>query len=868
MRETGQGAQGSPFDAVPSLPRALRSEVPRAISGSIAAIALAGALYVGFMPTGPVPALGPLLDPAHGVWAAARVAELPREQSLVLEGLSAPVEVRYDDRGVPHLFATTERDAMRALGWVHARDRLFQMELTVRKVAGTLAEVAGPDLLPVDRQSRERGLAQAAEAKWNALPGDSRIRDVVVAYVEGINQWVRDAGAQDLPVEYKLLGASPRVFQSQDVYYMLAEMSQTLAWQSDELERRAIEALIGEAATAALFPIEAPIQEPIQPVPGRTAPRYAAMKFPAPHVPGAGAVAAARRADDTRRRVALGPSMSHAAGALENPTRGEAVVGSNNWAVAPARSASGHALLSGDPHLSLSLPSIWYEVHIVVPGEMDVYGVALPMTPTIPLGFNRDGAWTATNTGADVTDFYLEVVDDSTSPTTYRLDGEWKALEQRVEVFRGRGGVVLATDTLRRTHRGPLLRTSEGWLSLRWTALEAGDEANAFRNAARATNAEEWYRAMEPYKAPAQNFLVADREGAIGIRSTGRYPIRPGDGRGDRIFDGSTSKVDWLGDWPVARYPQSLRPAQGYLASSNQQPIDPMVRSDYLGWDWPTPWRAMRINEILRADAAMTPEKMRLAQTDPRSALTEHVRGAVRAAVAARGAEATSADGEALAFLDAWDGRFDSESKGAVLYNAVLQELTRRTWDELAPPGERQRLATPNTMMLVRLFDDPASVWWDDRATTGVREGRDQILFASLHAAWESARSRFGNDPRAWRWGSERMASVKHLLQLPGFGRESLQVQSGPGTLSPNDGRGTHGASWRFVVELGDPVVAWGTYPGGQSGNPVSSRYADRLELWRTGALAPLRLPRSAADLSGAQLRSALTLRPIGGGAR
>ena len=860
MSGAGKGAE--------AMPLGVRTEVPRAISGSIAAAALAGALYVGFVPTGPVPALGQLLSPAHGVWAAARVAELPREQSLVLEGLSAPVDVRYDDRGVPHIFAKTELDAMRALGWVHARDRLFQMELTVRKVSGTLSEVAGADLLPIDRRSRERGLAQAAAAKWSALPNDSKIRGVVVAYVEGINQWVRDAGAQDLPVEYKLLGTAPRVFQSQDVYYMLAEMSQTLAWQSNELERGAIEALIGEDATAALFPVNAPIQEPIQPVAGRAAPRFVAVRFPAPRLPNAEAVARARSADDARRRVALGPSRNGAALSLENPTRGEAVVGSNNWAVAPERSASGHALLSGDPHLELSLPSIWYEVHIVVPGEMDVYGVSLPMSPSIPIGFNRDLAWTATNTGADVTDFYREVVDDSTSPTKYRLDGEWRALEQRVEVFRGKGGVVLATDTLRRTHRGPLLRTSEGWLSLRWTALEGGDEASAFRDAARATNAEEWYRAMEPYKAPAQNFLVADRAGAIGIRSTGRYPIRPGDGRGDRILDGSTSKSDWLGDWPIAKYPQSLRPAQGYLASNNQQPIDPAVRADYLGWDWPSPWRALRINEILRADAAMTPEKMRLAHTDPRSALTEHVRGAVRAAVAARGMEVTTTDREALAFLDEWDGRFDLESKGAVLYNTLLQEITRRTWDEMAPPGETQRMATPNTMMLVRLFDDPASLWWDDRATTDVREARDQILLMSLRGAWVGARSRFGNDPRAWRWGNQRMASVKHLLQLPGFGRESLQVQSGPGTLSPNDGRGTTGASWRFVVELGDSVVAWGTYPGGQSGNPVSSRYADRMELWRTGALAPLRLPRGAADLSGVQLRSVLTLRPIDGGAR
>ncbi len=841
---------------------AVRVALPASVGGSIAAIALAGALYVGFVPMGAVPPLGQLLDPAHGIWAAARVAELPRTEQVVLDGLSAPVQIQYDDRGVPHIFAATELDAVRALGWVHARDRLFQMELVVRKVAGTLSEVAGPQTLAIDRQARERGLAQAAEAKWTALPADSKIRTVAVAYVEGINQWVGDAGPEALPVEYKLLGTEPILFQSQYVYYMLAEMSQTLAWQSDELQRGAIDALIGSAAAAALFPLNAPIQEPIEPVPGRTAPRYAATTFPAPRTPSAAAIAAAHRAVNTRRRVALGPALDESAVGADDLTRGEAVVGSNNWAVAPARTASGHALLSGDPHLALSLPSIWYEVHLVVPGEMDVYGVSLPMTPSVPIGFNRDVAWTATNTGADVTDFYRETVNDSTAPTQYLLDGAWRALEQRVEQFRGKHGAVLATDTLRRTHRGPLLRTSEGWLSLRWTALEGGDEASALRNAARATSAEGWFQAMEPYKAPAQNFLVADRSGTIGIRSTGRYPIRPGDGRGDRIFDGRTSQVDWIGDWPVAIYPQALRPAQGYLASSNQQPIDPAVRANYLGWDWPTPWRALRINEILRADAAMTPEKMRLAHTDPRSALTEPLRSAVRQAVAALRDYATPADREALTFLDGWDARFDSESQGAVLYVSFLDELTRRTWDELAPPGESRRIATPNSMMLVRLFDHPSSTWWDDRGTDDVREGRDQVLLASLRAAWEGTRSRLGNDPHAWRWGNQRMASVKHLLELPGFGRESLPVQAGPGTLSPNEGRGTNGASWRFVVELGDSITAWGTYPGGQSGNPVSSRYADRIELWRTGALAPLRLPRAAADLSGAQLRSALILRP------
>jgi penicillin amidase len=845
-------------------------QLPRAFSGTVAACALGGALWVGFKPVGALPALGTLLDPARGVWAAARVAELPATQQLSLEGLSAPVEVRYDRRGVPHIFAKNSVDLARALGWVHARDRLFQMELTARKVAGTLSELAGQQTLPVDRQSRERGLALAAKARWDALPKDAPTRVEAIAYFEGVNAYVRSLRPEEIPVEYKLLGATPRTFEDHEGYSLLAEMAQVLSWQSEELQRGAIEAMIGREATDALFPVNSPIQEPIEPVAGRTAPRFAPMRFPAPSVPDAKALAAAKRAERAHVRVALGPDLRArdpelVRGAPQSFTRGDAVVGSNNWAVAPARSASGRALLSGDPHLGLSLPSVWYEVHLVIERELDVYGVTFPLAPVIPIGFNRDVAWTATNSGADVTDFYREVVDDSISPKKYQVDGEWRALTLREEVYRGKSGEVLATDTLRRTHRGPLLSTPEGWLSLRWTALEPSDEASALRSAMRATDAAGWYRAMESYRSPAQNFLVADRAGTIGIRATGRFPIRPGDGRGDRIFDGSTAKSDWIGDWPLAEYPQSLAPAQGYLASNNQQPLDPSVRPRYLGWDWPTPWRAMRINEILRADAGMTPDKMRLAHTDPKSVLTDMVRSALRAAAVAR-ADLMDADANAaLAYLEQWNGSFAPEEKGPVLFDALLNELQRRTWDEFAIPGENRRVASPSTMMLARLFEDAGSVWWDDRSTPGTVESRDQLLIESLKESWRATRTRRGNDPAQWKWSDVRQASIRHLLQLPGFSRDGLSVQSGPGTLSPNEGRGTFGASWRFVVELGDDVNAWGTYPGGQSGNPVSSRYADRVEQWRTGQLAPLLMPRMSAELGPEKLMSALTLSPAGG---
>ena len=823
----------------------------RTLSLILSAVALCAALFVGLRPIGPVPPLGQLLSPSTGIWSVVRSAELPAEQTLGLAGLSAPVDVRYDDRGVPHIFAATEADAARALGWVHARDRLFQMELIQRAVAGTLTELVGARALPLDQNARRLALAQGAHAKWEAIADTAVVKRDVTAYMDGVNAYIAQMRPEDLPLEYRLLGRRPRRFEPQDTYYLLIRMSQTLSFQQGELAFHAVEQLVGRAATEALFNSTAPIQEPIEPVPGRRAPVLSASwRLPAPAQP-----------DSTR--VAMARAYGQLAQAF---TRGEAAVGSNNWAVGPQRSASGHALLAGDPHLELTLPSIWYEAHLVVPGVLDSYGVSFPLAPIIPIGFNRDMAWTMTNTGNDVVDFYRETVDDSTSPRRYMLDGAWQELTLRVETYRDPAGSSIAVDTFYATHRGPMFRTALGWVSQRWTAREPSDEGNNFRDGMRATGVRDFYARMERFQTPAQNMLTADREGNIGIRSTGRYPIRPGD-RGDMVFDGSTRASDWTGNEPVSWYPQSVNPAQGYLASANQQPVDPAVRKGYHGNEWPSPWRAMRINALLRGDSAVTVDDMRRFHTDPRSELTPFIMTALGdAKAAAESAGTWTADDEAaFAHLAKGEPVFTPESSWAVLFGALVSQLTTLTWDELMLPGETRRVYTPSQMVLVMLLRDPTNAWWDDRRSGDAVETRDAIVLQALRTAWTDTRSAQGNDPSQWKWSNVRQINVHHLLRLPGFGRTGLAVTSGPGTLSPSENGGTHGASWRFVVELGPEVKGWGTYPGGQSGNPVSSRYDDRLELWRTGQLAELRFPRTPDALPAAQTRATLTFTPTEG---
>ncbi|HEX2723066.1 MAG TPA: penicillin acylase family protein, partial [Gemmatimonadaceae bacterium] len=448
----------------------------------------------------------------------------------------------------------------------------------------------------------------------------------------------------------------------------------------------------------------------------------------------------------------------------------------------------------------------------------------------------------------------------------YKIDGQWRPLEKRVEKYVGKDGRILAIDTLYFTHRGPMRRQLGQWLSMRWTAYEKSHEPDNFMSLGEARNVADWLDRMRDYVAPTQNGLVADRGGNIAIRSSGAYPVRPGDGRGDVIRDGSLSANDWVGRLPVDKYPSSLNPPQGFLASANQQPVDPAQNTAYMGSDWYSPWRAMRINALLAADSQLTPDKMRILQTDPGSAradafIPQLVAAARREDSAGRGDQALR---EAARILEQWDRRYTRGNHTAVLFEATMRELGRRTWDELsdakAPQADTYLL--PEEQTLLELLSFPESIWWDDRRTPA-REGRDAIVGASLRKAFTTLRAEKGPPQSSgWLWSNTRHANIRHLLQIPAFSALKIPVQGGPSTISPSSGKGTQGASWRMVVELGREVRAWAVYPGGQSGAPASSRYTNRLSRWAMGQLEPVQFPRKPEDLPRSHVISTLVLRP------
>jgi penicillin amidase len=841
--------------------------LPRPLVRGSQVVALAALLWLGFRGCSPAP-VGPFLDPVHGVWAVARGTSLDTRTARI-PSLGADVRVVYDDRAVPHIFAASIEDATRALGFVVARDRLFQMELSTRAAAGRLTELAGDRAFEVDRAQRSLGLPRAAERKLAAVDTGSDGWRAMMAYAEGVNAWIGSMGIDDVPLEYHLLGVRPSRWEPVQSIHLFNRMAWTLAHGDLELRVRQVEALVGREAAAALFPRNSPIQEPIVPN-GRREPRVDLATLPPPRRLDEREAKLLSALDRFRERVRL------TSGALDEP---DDAVGSNNWAVSPRRTQRGAALLAGDPHLELTLPSIWYEAHLVVPGQLDVYGVTIPGAPGIIIGFNRDVAWSFTNVESDVVDYFVEVVDDPRHPTRYRLDGAWRPFERRIETYRDKHGGVLAIDTVLYTHRGPVMQEGRLWLSMRWTAHDTTSETDALTRATRSRSASEWLDAMAGFSVPAQNGVVADRSGTIAIRSTGRFPVRAPGASGARLQDGSSTANDWRSALPVSRYPFAMNPAQGYLASANQQPIDPRLDSTYLGTNWYSPWRAIRINTLLRADSSVTPDAMQLYQTDPGSARADAFVPAFLAAAAALHAAGRS-DGTldtAARLLGEWDRRYTKDNQRAVLFESMMTALQDRTWDELARRpqlvmrkegrrGVRDRTAplrvdTPADQLLAILLRDPSSPWWDARATEQRVERRDDILADAMRDGYHRVREQHGEPGSGgWRWDHVHHANIYHLLRLEALSRLDIPVHGGPSTLNPSSAEGRFGASWRMVVELGPEVRAWTIYPGGQSGNAASTRYADRLSRWSAGELDPAVLPRTEAEIPANRITARLAL--------
>jgi penicillin amidase len=840
-------------------------------------LVLAAALLAGLgTRVGSLPPLGMLLDPADGLYRTARQAAYPERAELAIDGLEAPVTVVRDARGVPHIFAENHADATAALGYVVAQDRLFQLDFIPRVASGRLAAAFGPSSVQTDRFLRATGM------DWGAKNNLRRIRKeggkewkLLNAYTRGVNAYLGQLEMpEELPLEFRLLGYRPTRWSPLQSLRVLQYMTFDLTYRTDAARYATLRRRLGPRAYRRLYPRWAtglfspmvPPEESRKGAAGReereaSASSNSARKprqanGPPPTVRGlrsakslfAQARASLNTRDDDRNKLRGRPMHGFTSGK-----------GSNNWAVAGRRSATGRPLLANDMHLSLSLPAVFYEAHLVTP-QANAYGVAIPGTPTVVAGYNDDVAWGLTNTSADQIDHYALGLTDGGQ--AYRFEGEVRPLRTTVDTIEVNGGDPVR-DTLYYSHHGPVLMEQGagdefGAVALRWVAHEPSRTLQALYRMTRAEDAGELRDALRYWDTPMQNVIYADSS-EIGIVAAGLLPVRKGGG-GAGLLDGTTSRNDWTGRVPFDELPQARAPQRGYLFSNNQQPTG-STYGHYLNHDWRTGYRSMRIDSLLRGKKRHSRADLKRYQADVR-VMQHAVLAPLLDTLGNGGALSPRADRLRRRLLG-WDGKASRGSRRVVGFDAFYRALRSLTWDEVTFSGE---VPTPEDAVLHQLLAErPQSRWLDVQATPDRREDATGLLRVALEAAADTLASRYGDRPRP-RWGARHKVLFRHLTQNEALSALSRGPVSYPGydaTLSPARGdTATHSAAWRMVVDFStDPPTGQGIYPGGQSGTPFSPLYDLHLKSYVNFAYYDLKKPRCPGALADGAL-ARLELRP------
>lgn len=753
------------------------------------------------------------LGVALALWVNVRTRLPQRDGASPLPGLQAEVSVRYDRWGVPHLRATHEADLYRALGYVHAQDRWFQMEMLRRLARGELAEVLGPKLLPTDRLFRTLTVRQWADTQAQRLNPADPSTQALQAYLDGVNHFIRTG---PLPLEFQLLGLPRRPFSAADTLSVAGYLAYSFA---NALRTEPVFTQIRDQ----LGPAYLSVIEPL----ATTPPARMAPNVPLPAL-------------TELARLGLDAADSAGLPLLE---------GSNAWAVSGARSRSGRPILAGDPHIGFAVPSVWYEAGLEAPG-FTLHGHFAALIPMALLGHNAQFGWSLTMFQNDDMDLIAEQTSPD-HPGQVRHHGAWVAWSERQESVAVKGQAPVAL-TLRRSPHGPIvndalpahaLPTSTP-IALWWTLLESENPLlRAFYQLNRADTLDKARQAASQIHAPGLNIVWANAAGDIAYWSAARLPIRPAGVDPQFVLDGSRPEADKLGWRPFSANPQQENPLGGLIVSANQAPT-----ASVPGYYAP-PDRARWLTQALAdPDVRWDTAGMQRLQQAHLSDTAQESATALRILMGDPDALPV-AEQRLLALLAAWNGRHAVNDVAPTLYHQWLYEVLRAAMaDELGEAGFDLLLRTRRIESIaLRLLLDPAAPWWDRRDTPQVRETRDHIVQSAWRAALTHLRTTFGTDPTTWRWGRAHTLTHVHPLgrqapldrvfnvgplEVPG-GREVPNQHSFQ--IGPAPWRVTSGPSTRRVIDWGDLTQTLGATPVGQSGSWGDAHYADQAATFAQG---------------------------------
>jgi len=727
---------------------------------------------------------------------------------LALAGLSGEVRISRDEHGIPTIAAVNDRDAAFALGFVHAQDRLFQMDVMRRSGAGRLSEWFGPVTLRADRFSRTLGLYRLAERQYALLSPE--LRTALDAYAAGVNAYLTHHDGA-LPPEYQLLRVRPEPWRPADtlVWGKLMDLQLAANFRSELLHARLAQHLTPEQLDI-LYP---------------------------PHdhdgaVTLSGGPAALKGLPLDAIYASLPPQVGP-------------IFASNNWVVDGRHTVSGKPLLANDPHLGLSAPSVWYMARIATPDGVRE-GVTAPGGPFIVIGHNARIAWGFTTTASDVEDLFIERL-DPTDATRYQTPAGSEPFATRQEAIRVKGAEA-ETLTVRSTRHGPVISDlGDGYaqpaptgtaLALEATWLADDDRSpNALWGINHAGNWQEFRAALKDFVAPQQNMVYADVDGHIGFIAPARVPIRA-KGDGWMPAPGWSGEYEWTGFIPFDDLPQALDPPSGRFVSANNK-IVPDSYPYFLGRGWDLPNRALRINELLDATPKQSPEATAAIQADTLSPMARDLLP-LMLQVQPKSKEAA----DALDRLKSWDRRMERDQTAPLIFAAWLRAFNRTIFaGKLGAAFDDYWDMHPDVIRLI-LTEHPD---WCDAAPAETTASCAPHLSAALDQALAELRQRYGDDMNSWQWGRAHVAQFTSqfwssvpviggliALGIPADGGYDT-INRGAGRISNADApyADTHGSTLRMIVDLSDIAASRFMIAPGQSGNPLSSNYGDLLQAWR-----------------------------------
>ncbi len=764
-----------------------------------------------------------------------------------MAGLSAAGDVHFDEYGIPHIYAQTWADAVRILGYLHASDRLWQMDMFRRQASGNTAEIIGKEGLESDLMVRRLGIRRSSEALWKSDQIPAELRQELQAYTEGVNLRMQELG-EKLPLYFQALGYQPHPWTEADCLVFNKYMGWDQSGTNDDLWFGTMVDKLGVSAVEELWPLDRPYEEPTVEIQVRR------QEIPAPRI---GNVAGAAAAFPAAFRAL----------SVKSPFRGLSY-GSNNWAIDGTKTKSCKPMLCNDPHLGFQLPSIWYTAHLSANGK-NVVGATFPGSPGVVIGHNDRIAWGITNMQSDAVDYFVETIDPD-DPLRYRHRGAWRQMERITEKvpIRGEEDYTLEIDN---TVHGPIISRDKQAISLCWTGLGPTAEVVAFWEVQHAENLTQFLQGAAKLVVPALNLVYADVDGNIAIHPTGTLPIRT-EGQGRIPLEGASGEFDWKTMIPRDEMPLAVNPRDHFVASANGCPTG-QGYPYYLGWMWDCSYRKRRINDLLKEADNVSLESMKEIQLDAYDKAAERFLPPMLAALPEDSKDQLT--NEARRAVADWDYIADHDAIGATIWLRWLSHYRDAVWDDewetrgIEKIGGSWGFSGTNRRdpmlevleFLTRDYSD--SRWFDDRRTPEV-ETRDDIARRSFASAIASLRKDFGETLSDWRWDKHNVLFVRSLSGQRELGREGGAVVGDAYTLNPggNIGGVGGGASFRMIVDFGQMNQSICVYPGGQNENPTHPNYADQIPLWAKGSYVPMRMESDAARLATPKPGSKLKFRP------